>query len=183
MRVREGKTIVLDGPFAETKEALGGYLIFESDDPDAVVELAARIPASADRGNRTDDLVGSMMSAGYDRFAAAWGGVADGLDGDDGHRAWSILAVGAPRAVVDLSAGRVEDFTESAGSHRGRMLVAALAGFEETMLFVSHDRHFLTALSDRVLKLTPEGVRQHGGGYTEYVARTGQEAPGLHPSA
>jgi hypothetical protein len=89
---------------------------------------AARIPASADRGNRTDDLVGSMMSAGYDRFAAAWGGVADGLDGDDGHRAWSILAVGAPRAVVDLSAGRVEDFTDSAGSHRGRMLVAALAG-------------------------------------------------------
>jgi hypothetical protein len=46
VRVKEGKTVVLDGPFAETKEALGGYLIFESDDPDAVVELAARIPAS-----------------------------------------------------------------------------------------------------------------------------------------
>jgi hypothetical protein len=89
---------------------------------------AARIPASADRGNRTDDLIGSMMSAGYDRFAARWGGVADGLDGDDGQRAWSILAVGAPRPVVDLSAGRIEEFTESAGSHRGRMLVAALAG-------------------------------------------------------
>jgi hypothetical protein len=89
---------------------------------------AARIPPSAERGNRTDDLVGSMMSAGYDRFAAAWGGVADGLDGDDGQRAWSILAVGAPRAVVDLSAGRIEAFTDSAGSHRGRMLVAALAG-------------------------------------------------------
>ena len=42
---------------------------------------AAGIPASADRGDRTDDLVGSMMSAGYDRFAARWGGVADGLDG------------------------------------------------------------------------------------------------------
>ncbi|HEX8449540.1 MAG TPA: hypothetical protein VF652_08115 [Allosphingosinicella sp.] len=89
---------------------------------------AARIPASADRGNRTDDLVGSMMSGGFDRAAAGWGPVADGLDGDDGHRAWSILAVGAPRPVVDLSAGRIEDFTESAGSHRGRMLVAALAG-------------------------------------------------------
>ncbi|HYW15617.1 MAG TPA: hypothetical protein VE891_05635 [Allosphingosinicella sp.] len=89
---------------------------------------AARIPASAERGNRTDDLLGSMMSGGFDRFAAGWGPVADGLDGDDGHRAWSILAVGAPSAVVDLSASRIEDFTDSAGSHRGRMLVAALAG-------------------------------------------------------
>jgi hypothetical protein len=89
---------------------------------------AARIPVSADRGNRTDDLVGSMMSAGYDRFAARWGGVADGLDGDDGQRAWSILAVGAPRPVVDLGSGRIEAFTESADGHRGRMLVAALAG-------------------------------------------------------
>lgn len=61
------------------------------------------------------------------------------------------------------------------------MLVAALADFEGTMLFVSHDRHFLGALSNRVLELTPEGVHQYGGGYTEYVARTGQEAPGLHP--
>jgi ATPase subunit of ABC transporter with duplicated ATPase domains len=59
------------------------------------------------------------------------------------------------------------------------MLVAALAQYEGTMLFVSHDRHFLAALSNRVLELTPDGVHQYGGGYTEYVARTGQEAPGL----
>ncbi|MEQ9334903.1 ABC-F family ATP-binding cassette domain-containing protein [Thalassobaculum sp.] len=61
------------------------------------------------------------------------------------------------------------------------MLVAALAEFEGTMLFVSHDRHFLAALSNRVLELTPGGVHQFGGGYTDYVTRTGQEAPGLHP--
>ena len=61
------------------------------------------------------------------------------------------------------------------------MLVAALSEFEGTMLFVSHDRHFLAALSNRVLELTPEGVHQFGGGYTEYVVRTGHEAPGLHP--
>src|SRR5690242_11706755 len=59
------------------------------------------------------------------------------------------------------------------------MLIAALAEFEGTMLFVSHDRHFLAALSNRVLELTPEGVHSYGGGYTEYVARTGHEAPGL----
>jgi len=59
------------------------------------------------------------------------------------------------------------------------MLIAALSEFEGTMLFVSHDRHFLAALSNRVLELTPEGVHQYGGGYTEYVARSGHEAPGL----
>ena len=60
------------------------------------------------------------------------------------------------------------------------MLINALTQYERTMLFVSHDRHFLAALSNRVLELTPEGIHQYDGGYTEYVARTGQEAPGLH---
>ncbi|MEH2546452.1 ATPase subunit of ABC transporter with duplicated ATPase domains [Bradyrhizobium sp. AZCC 2262] len=59
------------------------------------------------------------------------------------------------------------------------MLINALSEFEGTMLFVSHDRHFLAALSNRLLELTPEGPHLYGGGYTEYVARTGQEAPGL----
>ena len=59
------------------------------------------------------------------------------------------------------------------------MLITALSSFEGAMLFVSHDRHFLSALSNRVLELTPEGIHQYGGGYTEYVARTGHEAPGL----
>ena len=59
------------------------------------------------------------------------------------------------------------------------MLINALSEFEGTMLFVSHDRHFLAALSNRLLELTPDGIHQFGGGYTEYVARTGQEAPGL----
>jgi len=60
------------------------------------------------------------------------------------------------------------------------MLITALAQYEGSMLFVSHDRHFLAALSNRVLELTPDGIHEYGGGYTEYVARTGQEAPGLH---
>ncbi|EFG84524.1 ABC-F family ATP-binding cassette domain-containing protein [Novacetimonas hansenii] len=60
------------------------------------------------------------------------------------------------------------------------MLITALADYDGTMLFVSHDRHFLAALSNRVLELTPEGLHRYDGGYTEYVARTGREAPGLH---
>jgi ATPase subunit of ABC transporter with duplicated ATPase domains len=60
-----------------------------------------------------------------------------------------------------------------------QMLIRALGDYEGTMLFVSHDRHFLAALSNRLLELTPDGVHAYGGGYSEYVARTGQEAPGL----
>ena len=60
------------------------------------------------------------------------------------------------------------------------MLIKALSDYEGTMLFVSHDRHFLAALSNRVLELTPDGIHQYGGGYTEYVTSTGHEAPGLH---
>ncbi|MDX6625472.1 MAG: hypothetical protein QOE56_461 [Solirubrobacterales bacterium] len=46
VRVAEGETLTTDGPFVETKEALGGYLFFEADDLDAAIELAARIPAA-----------------------------------------------------------------------------------------------------------------------------------------
>jgi ATPase subunit of ABC transporter with duplicated ATPase domains len=60
------------------------------------------------------------------------------------------------------------------------MLITALADYSGTMLFVSHDRRFLAALSNRVLELSPEGVHAYGGGYTEYVQSTGREAPGLH---
>jgi ATPase subunit of ABC transporter with duplicated ATPase domains len=59
------------------------------------------------------------------------------------------------------------------------MLVEALAGFEGTMLFVSHDRHFLRELSNRVLEVSPLGVKTYGGGYAEYVNETGYEAPGV----
>ncbi|HYG70249.1 MAG TPA: ABC-F family ATP-binding cassette domain-containing protein, partial [Anaeromyxobacteraceae bacterium] len=59
------------------------------------------------------------------------------------------------------------------------MLVRALQGYEGTMLLVSHDRRFLSALTNRVLELTPEGPIPYGGGYSEYVSRTGREGPGL----
>jgi ATPase subunit of ABC transporter with duplicated ATPase domains len=58
------------------------------------------------------------------------------------------------------------------------VLLEALAGYEGTMLFVSHDRHFLRAVSNRVLELMPDGVHKYGGGYREYVQQTGHEAPG-----
>ena len=47
VRVQDGRTLTTDGPFAETKEAIGGYLFVEADDLDAAIALAASIPAAS----------------------------------------------------------------------------------------------------------------------------------------
>jgi len=46
VRVQDGRTVITDGPFAESKEAIGGYCFFDADDLDAAIELAAWIPAA-----------------------------------------------------------------------------------------------------------------------------------------
>ena len=46
VRVEGGTTLITDGPFAETNEAIGGYLLFEADNVDAAIELASRIPTA-----------------------------------------------------------------------------------------------------------------------------------------
>jgi ATPase subunit of ABC transporter with duplicated ATPase domains len=60
-----------------------------------------------------------------------------------------------------------------------QMLIQALADYEGTLLLVSHDRHFLTALTNRVLELDAGDARLYGGGYGEYVVASGHEAPGM----
>jgi hypothetical protein len=46
VRVRDGKTVTTDGPFAETKEQLGGYYLFECKDLDEAIQWAAKIPGA-----------------------------------------------------------------------------------------------------------------------------------------
>ena len=46
VRVQDGRTLTTDGPFADTKEFLGGFYLFEAGDLDAAIEVAARIPAA-----------------------------------------------------------------------------------------------------------------------------------------
>src|SRR6476469_4261237 len=48
VRVRDGTTMTTDGPFAETREQLGGYYLVEARDLNAAIELAARIPGARD---------------------------------------------------------------------------------------------------------------------------------------
>jgi len=47
VRVENGATLTTDGPFVAVKEALGGYFVFEADDLDAAIAVAARVPAAA----------------------------------------------------------------------------------------------------------------------------------------
>ena len=109
-----------------------------------------------------------------------------GFPGDDVEKKCRVLSGGEKaRLVMALMLYDPPNFlvldepTNHLDMATKEMLVAALANYEGTMLFVSHDRHFLAALSNRVLELTPEGIHQYDGGYTEYVARSGHEAPGL----
>src|SRR5581483_6515950 len=46
VRVRDGKTLTTDGPFAETREQLGGYYLVEAKDLDEATKLAARVPGA-----------------------------------------------------------------------------------------------------------------------------------------
>ena len=93
--------------------------------------------------------------------------------GEKARLVMAVLLFDAPNFLV------LDEPTNHLDIATKEMLITALSQYEGTMLFVSHDRHFLAALSNRVLELTPEGVHVYGGGYTEYVARTGHEAPGL----
>ena len=109
-----------------------------------------------------------------------------GFSGDDVEKRCRVLSGGEKaRLVMALMLFDPPNFlvldepTNHLDMATKEMLIKALSEYEGTMLFVSHDRHFLAALSNRVLELTPEGIHQYGGGYTEYVARTGHEAPGL----
>ena len=109
-----------------------------------------------------------------------------GFSGDDAEKRCRVLSGGEKaRLVMALMLFDPPNFlvldepTNHLDLGTKEMLIAALSNFEGAMLFVSHDRHFLAALSNRVLELTPEGIHAYGGGYTEYVEHTGQEAPGL----
>jgi ATPase subunit of ABC transporter with duplicated ATPase domains len=137
-------------------------------------------------GERTvfQSLEDSFPQAGQGSLRALAG--CFGFSGDDVEKKCRVLSGGEKaRLVMAMMLYDPPNFlvldepTNHLDMATKEMLIAALSQYEGTMLFVSHDRHFLAALSNRVLELTPEGIHQYGGGYTEYVARTGQEAPGL----
>jgi ATPase subunit of ABC transporter with duplicated ATPase domains len=137
-------------------------------------------------GDRTvfEFLEDSFPQAGQGSLRALAG--CFGFSGDDAEKKCRVLSGGEKARLVMAKMLYdppnflvLDEPTNHLDMATKEMLIDALSRYEGTMLFVSHDRHFLAALSNRLLELTPEGIHQYGGGYTEYVARTGQEAPGL----
>jgi ATPase subunit of ABC transporter with duplicated ATPase domains len=110
-----------------------------------------------------------------------------GFPGDDVDKRCRVLSGGErARLVLAVMLYRPPNFlvldepTNHLDLATKEMLTGALADFDGTMILVSHDRSVLRALTNRVLELGgPDGPRQYGGGYAEYVAETGYEAPGV----
>jgi hypothetical protein len=71
VRVRDDRTLVSDGPFAETKEALGGYYLVDCPDLDTAIELAAKIPGAAHGSIEVRPIWEMPMSARLGAAAAA----------------------------------------------------------------------------------------------------------------
>ncbi|MFI5308535.1 MAG: ABC-F family ATP-binding cassette domain-containing protein [Polyangiales bacterium] len=109
-----------------------------------------------------------------------------GFSGDDSDKPCRVLSGGEKarlvlaRMLFDPPSFLVLDEpTNHLDLATKEMLMKALSGFEGTLLFVSHDRQFLRALSNRVLELTADRVQVYPGGYAEYVVESGHEAPGV----
>ena len=109
-----------------------------------------------------------------------------GFSGDDVDKRCRILSGGEKaRLVLAKMLFRPPNFlvldepTNHLDLDTKAMLTRALSDFQGTMIFVSHDRQFLSELSNRVLELTPGKVQTYGGGYREYVETTQHEAPGM----
>lgn len=110
-----------------------------------------------------------------------------GFSGDAAEKSCAVLSGGEKaRLVLALMLFDPPNFlvldepTNHLDIDTKEMLMRALSQFEGTLLFVSHDRAFLSALSNHVLELSPQGSpRVYPGGYDEYVEESGYEAPGL----
>jgi len=109
-----------------------------------------------------------------------------GFSGDDADKSCRVLSGGEKARLVMAqmlfdppNLLVLDEPTNHLDLGTKELLMKALSNFEGTLLFVSHDRAFLRALSNRTLEITPQGVHAYSGGYAEYVVESGHEAPGV----
>jgi ATPase subunit of ABC transporter with duplicated ATPase domains len=110
-----------------------------------------------------------------------------GFSGDDADKRCRFLSGGEKARVVlaqmlfeNPNFLVLDEPTNHLDLDTKEMMVEALKSYPGTLLMVSHDRHFLRELTNRVLELGPEGPKLYGGGYSEWVESVGYEAPGVH---
>ena len=142
--------------------------------PGATIEAAVAAPlraaADPEEGWQVSHRVATLLS----RFGLPGAAEIASLSGGQKKRVALAAALAAQPQLLVL-----DEPTNHLDMDTKAMLVRVLRDFDGTLLFVSHDRKFLSALSNRVLELTADGAHTYGGGYDEYVAQSGHEAPGL----
>jgi len=126
-------------------------------------------------------LIASMLSAGLDVQAAHWAPLVEekGSSGDD---AWALLAVGAPRALVDLGKNRVNKYCSSLGSDgaaKARLLIAALAGLgrlsPEAASALAERYEFQLGSRNRYTDLLDRAAQRHEQGTVALLAAVGMQ--------
>ncbi|MGK0360132.1 MAG: ATPase subunit of ABC transporter with duplicated ATPase domains, partial [Bradymonadia bacterium] len=109
-----------------------------------------------------------------------------GFQGTDVEKSISVLSGGekARLALLKLMFSKpnllvLDEPTNHLDLLTKRSLVRTLKAYTGTVIFVSHDRAFLRAMSTQVLELGPKGPHVYRGLYDDYVSSTGHEAPGM----
>ncbi|HWV13019.1 MAG TPA: hypothetical protein VN110_06950, partial [Sphingobium sp.] len=146
----------------------------------ATARAAAALPVSTIDAREAANLVGAMLTAGYDRSAARWSGVARQAEGDGAGDLWALLAVGAPSAVVDISEGRVSSFADDAGAEKGQMLIAALAGLArinpQTSASLAQDNGLNLAVNSRWARAIHQAAGRGEKATVALLAAVGMQA-------
>lgn len=140
---------------------------------------AARIQPSADLSGDAGNLIGAMLSAGMDRQAARWAPVIEQDGSSD--RAWALLAVGAPRPLVDVDSGRIDAFREaddSPGAMRSQLLVAALTGLGRLSPEEAAQAGLRLGEGDAWTEAIDRATRERSAGSVALLAGIGMQARG-----
>ena len=166
VRVRNGKPLVLDGPFAETKEVIAGFWVIDVADREAAIEVARRCP----HAKRASVLVARLMFRGV--FADAeektpfllvfW--MERGLDDRDGAKGREMRAFGESLAAGTLfETGRLVDAEPTARIEtRGGKPLVLDGPFAETKEVIGGYAILETASKDEAIELTRRFLKVHG---------------------
>ncbi|HYC55497.1 MAG TPA: ABC-F family ATP-binding cassette domain-containing protein [Candidatus Binatia bacterium] len=194
LMIRRGERWAVMGVNGAGKSTLLKLVAGDSDPDSGTVKIGAsvRLGYFAQHAMEVLRPDRSVLQTLEEAFPLAGGGVLRtlagcfGFPGDDVDKPCRILSGGekARLVIARILYDRpnflvLDEPTNHLDMATKEMLVRALAGYEGTMLFVSHDRRFLAEVSNRILELGPDGPVTYGGGYREYVEASGHEAPGL----
>ena len=142
---------------------------------------ASRIPPRQDFADDAPNLLASMLTAGFDRQAEGWSGVAEAMEGEKGGTAWALVALASPRPRVTVSEGRISAFRnndDSADQIRTRLLVAGLAGLGRLPPETAQDLGLSVNVQNRWTRLLDRAAERGQQGTVVLLSATGMQTRG-----